>query len=327
MGLTNAQYDLLSYRYDSKRRNAGYALEERIRKVYAEIPQIKEIDDTIASESIRRARLAIKGDKSALDNIDDDNNALRLKKEKLLVAHGYPSDYLTMKYECPICKDTGSVNGRPCDCYKKALSELVYNDSNLAGILKEENFENFNYSLFSDSDEDRDPNIDRTPRENITKVVEITKEFIREFDNRFENLLIYGNTGVGKTFLCSCIAKELLDTSHTVVYYTAYKFFKYLEDDKFRPDEADESLRLGSDYLVNCDLLILDDLGTELTNSFTNSALYSVLNERELRKHSTVISTNLGLGDINRLYSERIFSRLSKDYTFLKVIGKDIRCL
>ena len=327
MGLTNAQYDLLAYRYDSKRRAAAFALDERIKKIYAEIPEIREIDDNIASESIRRARLAIKGDKSALDSIDDDNNALKAKKEQLLVAHGYPAGYLTAQYDCPICKDTGSVAGQPCDCYKRALSELIYNDSNLAGILKEENFEKFNIDLFSDSPEDIDPNLNLTPRENIRRVVNTAKDFIRNFDDRFENLLIYGNTGVGKTFLCSCIAKELLDTSHTVVYYTAYKFFKYLENDKFRPDEADENLRFGSDYLVNCDLLILDDLGTELTNSFTISALYSVLNERELKQHSTVISTNLHLGNINSRYTERIFSRLSKDYTFLKIFGKDIRCL
>lgn len=327
MGLTNAQYDLLAYRYDSKRRKAEYALDERIHNIYVAIPAIKEIDEQIASDSIRRARLAIKGDKSALDNIDEDNDALKKKKEELLAAYGYPADYLTAHYECPLCNDTGFVNGQPCDCYKKALSELIYNDSNLAGVLKEENFDNFDIDLFSDSEEDLDDNINMTPRQNITRAVEIAKEFIEEFDERFDNLLIYGNTGVGKTFLCSCIAKELLDSSHTVVYYTAYKFFKYLENDKFRPDEADETWRFGSDYLVNCDLLILDDLGTELTNSFTNSALYSVLNERGLRKRSTIISTNLKLADINSRYSERIFSRLSKDYTFLKIIGKDIRCL
>ena len=141
----------------------------------------------------------------------------------------------------------------------------------------------------------------------------------------FNNLLIYGNTGVGKTFLCSCIAKELLDTSHSVVYYTAYKFFKLLENDKFHSDENGEDVP-RPDYLIDCDLLILDDLGTELTNSYLSSALYSVLNERALKKHSTVISTNLSLYDLNTRYSERIFSRLNKDYAFLKIIGEDIRC-
>ncbi len=325
MGLTNRQYDMLRYTYDTRRRQAKYESDKRIEEIYASIPEIKEIDTKIRTDSIARARLAISGNKSALDGLDESNAALSAQKEALLVSHGYPKDYMQPRYECPVCQDTGYVDGVPCDCYKKALTELIYNDSNLSGILKEQNFENIDYDLFSDSPEALDKTTGMTPRENIKTVVARAKRFIKDFDTEFDNLLIYGNTGVGKTFLCSCIAKELLDTSHSVVYYTAYKFFKLLENDKFHSDENGEDVP-RPDYLIDCDLLILDDLGTELTNSYLSSALYSVLNERALKKHSTVISTNLSLYDLNTRYSERIFSRLNKDYAFLKIIGEDIRC-
>ena len=326
MGLTNRQYDMLRYNYDTRRRQARFGADRRTDEIYDKIPEIKAIDDRIRTDSIRRARLAISGDKSALEGLDESNAALTLQKEALLESHGFPKDYMQPRYECPVCQDTGYVNGSPCDCYKRALTELVYNDSNLAGILKEQNFGNFNYDLFSDSPETIDKTTDMTPRRNIETVVAQARHFIEVFDEQFNNLLIYGNTGVGKTFLCSCIAKELLDTSHSVVYYTAYKFFRLLENDKFHSADIEEDVP-GPDYLIDCDLLILDDLGTELTNSYIGSALYSVLNERALKKHSTVISTNLSLHDLNTRYSERVFSRLNKDYTFLKITGEDIRCL
>ncbi len=326
MGLTNRQYDLLRHSYDTRKLRATLVLDRRREEIYSSHPDIKAIDEQIVSDSIKRTRLAINGDKSALEGIDEANAALTARKESLLVEYGYPADYLKLRYICPLCRDTGFIENEPCDCYKRAVSEMIYNDSNLAGILKEQNFDNFDYSLYSSLEDERDPNIDMTPRENIERAVATSKDFISSFDSEFRNLLIYGNTGVGKTFLCSCIAKELLDSSHSVVYYTAYKFFKLLEKDKFQNDDPDEEVP-GPDYLIDCDLLILDDLGTELTNSFTNSALYSILNERELKKRPTVISTNLSLADLNSRYSERVFSRLNKDYTFVKIIGRDIRCL
>ena len=326
MGLTNRQYDLLRHSYDVRRLQARLELDRRREEVYSAHPDIRDIDNRIASESVRRAKLSIKGDKSALAGLDEDNAALKAQKDSLLVSYGYPADYLLPEYTCPLCRDTGFIDTVPCECCKRAVSEMIYNDSNLSGILKEQNFDNFNSELYSSLESDRDPNIGMTPRENIERAVGLSKDFINSFDDDFRNLLIYGNTGTGKTFLCSCIAKELLDASHSVVYYTAYKFFKLLEKDKFQNDYSEEDVP-GPDFLIDCDLFILDDLGTELTNSFTNSALYSVLNERELKKHPTVISTNLSLSDLNSRYSERVFSRLNKDYTFIKIIGRDIRCL
>ena len=137
--------------------------------------------------------------------------------------------------------------------------------------------------------------------------------------------MIYGNTGVGKTFISNCIAKELLDRSYTVIYLTSFQLFDILEKNKFSKDYDNPEIQNQFNFILSCDLLIIDDLGTELTNSFINTQLYLCINERYLREKSTIISTNLSLDNINTKYSERIFSRLISNYTLLKIVGADIR--
>ena len=155
----------------------------------------------------------------------------------------------------------------------------------------------------------------------------IILDFIKHFDDAYDNLIFYGPTGVGKTFLTHCIAKELLDSGHTVVYLTSLQLFDILEKGRFGKDEESEQIRTKTDYLIHSDLLIIDDLGTELSNSFTTSQLFLCLNERILRKKSTIISTNLGMNQIADIYSERVLSRISSNYTLLKLFGADIRIL
>lgn len=324
MGLKNYQYDFILRQYDARRLRSKYILDKRTEEIYNACPEILDIDNRIAEQSVRRARQAILGTNPlALEGLDEDNLSLSLEKKRLLVKYGYPADYLTPRYECEICHDTGFVDGERCSCFRNALSGLIYSESNVRDIIKEQNFDNFDYSLYSDSPADRDPFLRLTPRENINNVTAQAHAFIDSFDSAYRNLLVYGNTGVGKTYLINCIARELLDSAHTVLYYTAFRFFSYVEKCKFRLDETDENL--SEDYLIDCDLLIIDDLGTELSNAFTTSALYSVINERHLKQHPTIISTNLSFDQLEDRYSERVFSRLSKDYTFLKIIGKDIR--
>ena len=327
MGLKNYQYDVIIHQLDMRRLNAKYMLDKRTEEIYNKCPEIWDIDNQIAVQSAERARRAIMGDEHALDGLADANRALARAKENLLVKNGYPADYLSPRYECSICKDTGYVNGERCSCFKKAVSNLIYSESNVRDIIREENFDNFDYELYSDTPDQFDvvTGTMRSARDLVREVVALAHEFIDSFDKEYHNLLIYGNTGVGKTFLSNCIAKEMLDRSHSVLYYTAFRFFRYMENCKFTFDAAEDTGTLGEDYLVDCDLLILDDIGTELSNAFTNSALYTVINERHLKRRPTIISTNLSLAEIEKRYSERIFSRLSKDYSLLKIVGSDIR--
>ena len=327
MSLKNYQYDVIIHQLDMRRLHAKYMLDKRTEEIYNKCPEILDIDNQIAIQSAERARRAIMGDDTALQGLAEANRALAREKETILVKNGYPADYLSPRYECSLCKDTGYVNGERCSCFNKAVSNLIYSESNVREIIREENFDNFNYELYSDVPDQYDvvSGTMRSPRDLIRDVVALAHDFIDGFDTEYHNLLIYGNTGVGKTFLSNCIAKELLDRSHSVLYYTAFRFFKYMGNCKFSYDAVEDRGSLSEDYLVDCDLLILDDIGTELSNSFTNSALYTVINERHLKRRPTIISTNLSLAELEKRYSERIFSRLSKDYSLLKIVGSDIR--
>lgn len=324
MGLKNQQYDIILRKFDSRRIRAKYMLDKRTEEIYNKCPEILDIDNLIASQSVERARRAINGDASALDTLKEDNLALDREKKRLLVKNGYDEDYLSIHYDCPICHDTGFVGTEHCACFKAELAELVHSESNINEIIKDENFDNFDFSLYSDDPADTDDFLRRTPLENIKIVVEQAKAFIRDFDTNPGNLLIYGKTGVGKTYLTNCIAAELLKTAHTVQYFTTFSFFEYIEKCKFRHGD-NQGENLSQDFLTDCDLLIIDDLGTELTTTFTLSALYSVLNERLIKNRPTIISTNKMPGELMKTYEERIYSRIAQSFTFLMIIGKDIR--
>ena len=162
-----------------------------------------------------------------------------------------------------------------------------------------------------------------TPYNNIHKVFDVCQSFVKTFDTNFSNLLLLGETGVGKTFLSNCIAKELLDSYHSVIYLTAIELFKCFENSDFNKGEDVEYQDVS--YFIDCDLLIIDDLGTESYNSYTISKLFYVINERILRRKSVIISTNLSMPQLENTYSERIFSRLISAYTILRLFCEDIR--
>lgn len=247
------------------------------------------------------------------------------KKQDLLEKHGYPRDYLSPIYSCPDCHDTGYIGSKPCHCLTKAQADFLYANANLSDILLEENFDTFRSDYYDDTTVD--DNLSLTPKENITKLRDICLDFIRHFDDAYDNLIFYGPTGVGKTFLTHCIAKELLDSGHTVVYLTSLQLFDILEKGRFGKGEESEQIQVKMDYLIHSDLLIIDDLGTELTNSFTTSELYHFIEERHLQQRSTILSTNLAFQELHDRYGERIFSRFTGYYNFCKIIGNDIRPL
>ena len=248
---------------------------------------------------------------------------LKSKKEFLLKQYKVPDWYLDVQYNCNICNDRGFLkNGHKCNCLKQEIINDAYNMSNLSRVLDKQNFSTLDPSIFSKEKISRS-NI--SPYENILEIISIAELFIMHFDkDNGENLLFYGDTGLGKTFMCNCIAKELLDKGYLVIYQTAFKMFEIIEDYKFKNSDSHIS-KDNYENLFDCDLLIIDDLGTELTNSFTNSELFNIINTRLLSGKKTIISTNLSPMQLGSEYAQRIFSRVFDRFKMVKFIGKDLR--
>ena len=321
MALSNSQYDEIMRDYDRQQLEDRRILDERRKSVYARVPRLQEIDAAVASSSVRKARLLLDGDPSAITSLKEELNALREERKQLLKENGYSLQYLDPVYRCPDCKDTGYVNGQKCHCFKQAVINTVYAQSNIQTILERENFSHFSYDYYSDDDISSTTGLSALAT--ARQAVDACHQFIDDFDNKPKNLFFYGSTGVGKTFLSNCIAKELLDKGYSVIYFTAFQLFDILSKGVF---EKDADAIAAHQNIFDCDLLVIDDLGTELSNSFTTSQLFLCVNERLLRHKSTIISTNLNFNQIVDIYSERTFSRICGDYTMIKLFSKmDIR--
>lgn len=323
MQLLNEQFNFLYSEYNEIQLKNNRLLQERKREIHSSIPEYAELEHTIADLSVNIAQLAFDGKKADVEKLHHDIQIIAKKKEALLVQHGYPANYLKPIHKCEDCQDTGYIGDEKCHCFQKKIAEYLYQQSNLQEVLETENFSQFCEAYYPDDYIEETTGL--TPRDNIRNIHETALYFSRNFHQTQDNLLLYGNTGVGKTFLTHCIAKEVLDDFHTVVYLTSLDLFDILEKNKFDKGLDPKENNIAVSYLLSCDLLILDDLGTELNNSFTSSQLYQVIDTRLVRQKSTIISTNLSFDDLRERYSERIFSRITSNYSLLKLTGDDIR--
>ena len=319
MPLTNTQFDAVMRRYDEIRERNRYELQQRTAEAFREIPELISLSDETAARSLEAARMRIEDPDADLTEYRKQIAAITDEKQALLISHGYDPDYLDLRYDCPYCKDTGIIDGRHCSCFDRIAAELLYGRYGLREILRTENFSRFSFDWYSDTMVDETTG--KTPRETAREAVAAARDL---FDGQHisGNLYLYGPTGVGKTFLTHCIAKEALDLGLGVLYFSAGEFFEILADSTFEKGPGRTAAR---SLTSSCDLLIIDDLGTELTNSFTASALFRVINERLSGKRSTVISTNLSLRELSEKYSERVLSRITSEFTIFRLTGEDIR--
>ena len=305
--------------YEKIRTDENRKLMKRREEIKNKYPEILELDTTIQKLCLNLSMAALRGitDQNELNNIKEEITDLRAKKYEMLVSHGYNPDYLNLHYNCPKCKDTGFIGIEKCSCFKSKLIKLYYKDSDLEEAVKTNNFKNFNINLYPN----HKLNDERyTPRKNIEDILEyITGEYLPNFKNSNTNLLFYGNSGTGKTFLSWCIAKELLDKGFLVVYKTSDDLLRALKDIKFNNDTDLENL------LINCDLLIIDDLGSEQITDFSSTELFTLINKKILKNKKMLISTNLSLPLISKRYSERISSRIIGEYKLFKFFAEDIR--
>lgn len=322
MAFSDTQYDELMNTYYKNQIENRAAEQARREEIYNAIPRIEEIDEYIASSSIDAVRTRLKTGADCTSTVREGNHTLIAEKLDLLKSHGYPEDYLKPIYTCPLCKDTGRIGTEYCTCFKQAAISLLYRQSTLEQILETENFEHFDLSFYP---KEKDATHPYSPYENMNNILTKTKSFVEAFDKEGGNLLFYGETGLGKTYLSNCVAKALLDTQHTVLYQTAIHLFENVCGDVIMKKSQNPNSQETYRYLYNCDLLIIDDLGTEFTNSFVASELYNILNTRMREKKSTVISTNLNLQELTERYSDRISTRIFAEYKVYNFYGDNIR--
>ncbi len=314
------EYEILSI-------NAKKRFNERRELCYKKCPRIKEIEDELNMTSVKIAKAVIKANKlekeKYLEEIKNINEKLKAEKRKLMRENGFTDSFFEDIYICKKCKDTGFIDNKECNCFKQKLINKAYDMSNIAEIIKVENFDSFSLDYYSKEKKEGE---EMSPFENMGLILKKCTNFIEEFDEKFTNLVFYGNTGLGKTFLCRSIAKDLLDKGKIVLYITSGNLFEMFEKQQFDKDNKDVDENILN-LTKEADLLIIDDLGTEFITSFSNTELFEIINSRILSRKPTLISTNLSPEELTANYSRRIVSRLYGDYQMVKFYGNDIRVL
>lgn len=314
--------------YDKKHMKALQDLDYRKQKIYSKFPRLKNIDTEINLISIDNAKSMLLSKNVSEEN---KNKLNKLKQEKLniLKSDGKDLSFFSPKYECIKCNDTGYIDKNQivtmCSCLKQKLLNNEYNKSNVFN-LEMQNFKKFNINLYSDEIDLNKYKESASPRENIKDIYEASFRFVKNFDNPSEkNLLFSGGTGLGKTFLSNCIVYELLKNGKTVLYQTAPVMLDSLISEMFNKNSNNEF----SENLLNVDLLVIDDLGTETMNSMKFTELYKIINTRLLNQKGkitkTIISTNLNLQELFNTYDERLVSRFVGNYNIYHFFGDDIR--
>ena len=313
--------------YEMQRAMSEQAAWKCKQAMYEKTPELKELDAGIKLLGLQLARLSASGDGDRVKDCTKKIAVLRRRREKLYKELGVaPSEFLP-KYGCVRCKDTGyvlvNIGATPsmCKCFKQKLIDAHYSISNLDQVLLRENFDNFDIRLF-----DEKINMDEgmSVRKNMERVYKIATNFTRDFGREFDNLLLYGETGLGKTFVCHAIAKDLLDKGRTVLYMSAQRLVRVFEDARFDRGAREENKEL-LDMFDQVDLLIIDDLGSEVMTVVTIAALFDIINHRLVTRKPAVISTNLNQNALMECYSERIVSRFIEAYQFVRFFGENLR--
>ncbi|MBQ9748172.1 MAG: ATP-binding protein [Clostridia bacterium] len=315
MAYNSENYKRIAAEFKDKNLRAKQAAELRRAELHERLPEVAEIDRALSATGLRILREATKG-REGLDErirrLEESNGLLLEARREILRSAGYPEDYSSVKYECEECMDTGYLGGKMCKCMRRALTLAGYESSGVMRLIEKQNFTTFDLSYYTGAD-----------RVNMEKIFAYTKRYAESFDGtKMRNLLFIGTTGLGKTHLSSAIAKAVIDKGFDVVYESAQKIFSDFEAEKFGrvPQGENRTAR----YL-SCDLLIMDDLGTEMQSQFTVSCLYNLINSRIIAEKSMIISTNIDRNELLEIYSNRITSRLFGEFQTCLFTGKDIR--
>ena len=315
-------YRRIRQEYETKYLRARDAAERRRREIELLIPEVRDIHRALSGVGLEIMKASLEhGDnvearEAAIAALRQKNESLLQKRGQLLVAAGFPANYTELRYECPKCSDTGFLDDSSmCECMRRKLRLAGYETSGLGNLLREQSFDNYSLDYFKN---------DERAFRTMSAVARMLRNWADNFSAKSDNLLLVGGTGLGKTHLSTAVAKTVLDAGHDVLYTTAVGMMSAFEAERFGNSSgpSDES---DVNRYYNVDLLIIDDLGTEISNQFTVSTLYNVINTRLNLRHPTIISTNLMQEELRRRYWDRITSRLFGEYTNLLFLGTDVR--
>lgn len=327
MSLKKEQYDSIMSEYASIRDTHRRELEKRRMQAYARIPALQEMEERTPSLAVGLLRKRLSDPAPASDPVADPEaeagsatssfreTAAQIARERarLLTENGFPAEYLEMEWDCPDCRDTGYIGSRKCRCLRRRETAVLYDQSHLDALARETSFADLSEEYYSGEDLTR-----------FRSARKICMRFTEEFDQVYRNIYLCGTVGTGKTMLSVCAAAALIEKGKTVLYFSASSLFDRLADCTFSSGTRNDLRDLTMD-LYTCDLLIIDDLGTEFTNAFVASQLFTCISERGLNRRPTIISTNLSLRELQARYSDRVFSRITSSYEICKLTGKDIR--
>ncbi|MCL2125236.1 MAG: ATP-binding protein [Oscillospiraceae bacterium] len=309
--------------HDAMRRHNEELYERRLERVYARAPLVRTLDVEIRAtmSELVNAALSQAGNEK-IEEIRRKNLELQEERRVQLMMAGLPEEYVEDGYMCDICRDTGFNGVEPCDCLMELYIEEQKKSLSSLFKLGNETFDSFDLLFYDDS---LDPDTGVSPRRSMEIIYETCVEYARKFNMKSMNLFFNGAPGLGKTFLSACIARVVAENGFSVVYDMASSIFAQFEEVKFSRSDDTEDARSEVKRYLECDLLILDDLGTEMTTSFTVSALYELINTRLITNKKTIVNSNLTMGELNKRYSMQIMSRFEGEYQVLTFRGDDIR--
>ena len=304
-----------------KMRNKAWDETNRKKEIfYKRFPQAKEIEKELSLTSIEVAKAILKGSDSSseLCKLREKNKTLREKLSDILKSVNLREDYLEIKYNCEKCQDEGFIDGVMCDCMKDMLKKEAYDRLNDFSPLDVSSFENFSLDYYSDSSR----NGEQSPKKRMSCILNFCKGYAANFKKDSSSLLMTGSTGLGKTHLSLAIANEVINRGFGVIYSSTQNMISNMEKGKFK---SFFDCNPSEKYYSECDLLIIDDLGTEYSTSFSSAVIYSVINSRIMRRRPTIISTNLSMRELEKYYNQRMVSRIIGNNIRLEFLGTDIR--
>jgi len=321
--LSNEIIKKLLKEYEETRQRNERIHQNRLKQLYRDFPRLKNIQETLDTMGIEVAKEALKNPSESqkiIEEFEAESHELMKEQAILLTRNNIPLEVLEIPHTCPRCRDTGYLeDAGKCPCFNQKIVKYLYSQSNLQEKILEENFENFNLDIFSP----RAKEGEISQKDNIQSILSFTENFVYQFPRVKKNLLFYGPPGQGKTYFCNAIAKYLLDKGIQVVYETSFKLIDILQ--RYRFEKGDPLAKGQYGLLFEADLLIIDDLGTEFNNAFTNTEIFNIINGRLLDNKPIIISTNLTLTELDQVYSSRLTSRIYGNFDMFKFYGPDVR--